>query len=223
MGSQMSTGRKCSSPARPCLRTTARSLRSLARRSAGNDSTRSSQPRDRPSELRRAANVGMSESCPLGRARPCGVRRLPRRHGHHPEGAAHGAPVVAIPFGRDQPEVARRVEVARAGVRLPAHKLTPTPSPNRRPRRDQPPTGSAAHRRRVRGGGRTRRRGRRTRDTHSDTRAHVTTRRAQIRRRRVAVRRVGGDVVAYGPRASQTGRRPSGRGLESVLRRRADR
>ena len=38
---------------------------------------------------------------------------------------AHGVPVVAIPFGRDQPEVARRVEVARAGVRLPASKLTP--------------------------------------------------------------------------------------------------
>jgi MGT family glycosyltransferase len=38
---------------------------------------------------------------------------------------AHGVPVVAVPFGRDQPEVARRVEVARAGVRLPARKLTP--------------------------------------------------------------------------------------------------
>ncbi len=38
---------------------------------------------------------------------------------------AHGVPVVAIPFGRDQPEVARRVEVARAGVRLPARHLTP--------------------------------------------------------------------------------------------------
>jgi MGT family glycosyltransferase len=37
---------------------------------------------------------------------------------------AHGVPVVAIPFGRDQPEVARRVEVARAGVRLPARQLT---------------------------------------------------------------------------------------------------
>jgi MGT family glycosyltransferase len=36
---------------------------------------------------------------------------------------AHGVPVVAVPFGRDQPEVARRVEVARAGVRLPAEKL----------------------------------------------------------------------------------------------------
>jgi MGT family glycosyltransferase len=36
---------------------------------------------------------------------------------------AHGVPVVAIPFGRDQPEVARRVEVAGAGVRLPPTKL----------------------------------------------------------------------------------------------------
>jgi MGT family glycosyltransferase len=37
---------------------------------------------------------------------------------------AHGVPVVAVPFGRDQPEVARRIEVARAGIRLPARKLT---------------------------------------------------------------------------------------------------
>jgi MGT family glycosyltransferase len=38
---------------------------------------------------------------------------------------AFGVPVVAVPFGRDQPEVARRVEVSGAGVRLPAHRLTP--------------------------------------------------------------------------------------------------
>jgi MGT family glycosyltransferase len=38
---------------------------------------------------------------------------------------AHGVPVVAVPFGRDQPEVARRVEVAGAGVRLTARTLTP--------------------------------------------------------------------------------------------------
>jgi UDP:flavonoid glycosyltransferase YjiC (YdhE family) len=36
-----------------------------------------------------------------------------------------GVPVVAVPFGRDQPEVARRVEVARAGVRLPSGRLSP--------------------------------------------------------------------------------------------------
>ena len=37
---------------------------------------------------------------------------------------ARGVPVCVVPFGRDQFEVARRVEVARAGTRLPAKKLT---------------------------------------------------------------------------------------------------
>ena len=32
-------------------------------------------------------------------------------------------PIVAVPFGRDQPEVSRRVEVAGAGIRLPLRKL----------------------------------------------------------------------------------------------------
>lgn len=36
---------------------------------------------------------------------------------------ARGVPVCAVPFGRDQLEVARRVEVARAGTRLPAKRL----------------------------------------------------------------------------------------------------
>lgn len=36
---------------------------------------------------------------------------------------ARGVPVCAVPFGRDQLEVARRVEVARAGARLPASRL----------------------------------------------------------------------------------------------------
>jgi MGT family glycosyltransferase len=38
---------------------------------------------------------------------------------------AHGVPVCAVPFGRDQLEVARRVEVARAGTRLPVRRLRP--------------------------------------------------------------------------------------------------
>ncbi|MEB3982111.1 glycosyltransferase [Mycobacterium sp. 663a-19] len=38
---------------------------------------------------------------------------------------ARGVPVCVVPFGRDQFEVARRVEVARCGTRLPAKKLTP--------------------------------------------------------------------------------------------------
>ncbi len=37
---------------------------------------------------------------------------------------ARGVPVCVVPFGRDQFEVARRVEVARCGTRLPAKKLT---------------------------------------------------------------------------------------------------
>jgi UDP:flavonoid glycosyltransferase YjiC (YdhE family) len=35
-----------------------------------------------------------------------------------------GVPVCVVPYGRDQFEVARRVEVARCGTRLPAKKLT---------------------------------------------------------------------------------------------------
>ncbi|UTI65891.1 hypothetical protein NBH00_06675 [Paraconexibacter antarcticus] len=38
---------------------------------------------------------------------------------------AAGVPVCVVPFGRDQFEVARRVEVAGAGTRLPAPRLSP--------------------------------------------------------------------------------------------------
>ncbi len=38
---------------------------------------------------------------------------------------AAGVPVCVVPFGRDQLEVARHVEVAGAGVRLPAKRLSP--------------------------------------------------------------------------------------------------
>ena len=38
---------------------------------------------------------------------------------------ARGVPVCAVPFGRDQLEVARRVELCGAGTRLPASKLRP--------------------------------------------------------------------------------------------------
>ncbi len=39
---------------------------------------------------------------------------------------ARGVPVCAVPFGRDQFEVARRVEVAHAGSRLVARRLSPS-------------------------------------------------------------------------------------------------
>jgi MGT family glycosyltransferase len=38
---------------------------------------------------------------------------------------ARGVPVCAVPFGRDQLEVARRVELAGAGTRLPSKRLSP--------------------------------------------------------------------------------------------------
>lgn len=38
---------------------------------------------------------------------------------------ARGVPVCAVPYGRDQFEVARRVEVAGCGTRLPARRLSP--------------------------------------------------------------------------------------------------
>jgi UDP:flavonoid glycosyltransferase YjiC (YdhE family) len=38
---------------------------------------------------------------------------------------ASGVPVCVVPFGRDQLEVARHVEVAGAGARLPAARLRP--------------------------------------------------------------------------------------------------
>jgi UDP:flavonoid glycosyltransferase YjiC (YdhE family) len=38
---------------------------------------------------------------------------------------AMGVPVCAVPFGRDQPQVARRVEATAAGTRLPASQLSP--------------------------------------------------------------------------------------------------
>ena len=39
---------------------------------------------------------------------------------------ARGVPVCVVPYGRDQFEAARRVEVSRSGTRLPAKNLTPS-------------------------------------------------------------------------------------------------
>ncbi|BCI52051.1 glycosyl transferase [Mycolicibacterium litorale] len=39
---------------------------------------------------------------------------------------ARGVPVCVVPYGRDQFEVARRVQAARCGTRLPARQLSPT-------------------------------------------------------------------------------------------------
>jgi UDP:flavonoid glycosyltransferase YjiC (YdhE family) len=39
--------------------------------------------------------------------------------------AIAGVPMVVVPFGRDQPEIARRVSECRAGVTLAPKRLTP--------------------------------------------------------------------------------------------------
>ena len=79
-----------------------------------------------PAHLPTAPNVRVARFLPhaplLGRA-ACVVCHSGM--GITQKALAHGVPVVAVPFGRDQPEVARRLEVAGAGVRLPARKLTP--------------------------------------------------------------------------------------------------
>jgi hypothetical protein len=50
---------------------------------------------------------------------------LPWGMGLRQNALAAGVPVCVVPFGPDQPEVAWRVELARAGIRLPASRLRP--------------------------------------------------------------------------------------------------
>ena len=57
---------------------------------------------------------------------------------------ARGVPVCVVPFGRDQLEVARRVEVARCGTRLPARRLSPRAAAGQGARGDDDDRGRAA-------------------------------------------------------------------------------
>jgi MGT family glycosyltransferase len=81
-------------------------------------------PSDDPGTLRVPANAHVERFVPhsivLDRA-VCAITH--GGMGATQKALARGVPVVAVPFGRDQSEVARRVEVAGAGVRLPARKL----------------------------------------------------------------------------------------------------
>ena len=79
-----------------------------------------------PTGLQAAANVRVERFLPHGpllERAACVVCHAGM--GITQKALARGVPVVAVPFGRDQPEVARRVEVAGAGVRLAARRLTP--------------------------------------------------------------------------------------------------
>ncbi len=67
---------------------------------------------------------------------------------------AAGVPVCAVPFGRDQLEVARRVEVCGAGTRLPASRLNPERLRQKVQEAIEPQRGGGEDRRGVRGRGR---------------------------------------------------------------------
>lgn len=81
-------------------------------------------PTGDPSQLKLPANAHVERFIPhtpvLERA-ACAITH--GGMGSTQKALAHGVPVCAVPFGRDQLEVARRVEVAHAGTRLPAKRL----------------------------------------------------------------------------------------------------
>jgi MGT family glycosyltransferase len=83
-------------------------------------------PADDPAGLRAPPNAHIERFIPhrpiLERA-ACAVTH--GGMGTTQKALSHGVPVCAVPFGRDQHEVARRVETAHAGTRLPARRLRP--------------------------------------------------------------------------------------------------
>ena len=83
-------------------------------------------PAGLPSEVTLAPNATVREFAPHGPILDRAVCAVTHGGmGATQKALARGVPVCVVPFGRDQFEVARRVEVARCGTRLPAKKLTP--------------------------------------------------------------------------------------------------
>jgi MGT family glycosyltransferase len=82
-------------------------------------------PAGLPSDVRLAPNATVCEFVPHGPVLDRAVCAITHGGmGATQKALARGVPVCVVPFGRDQFEVARRVEVARCGTRLPAKKLT---------------------------------------------------------------------------------------------------
>lgn len=82
-------------------------------------------PAGRPEEFATAPNATVRTHVPHGMVldrAECAVTH--GGMGATQKALLRGVPVCAVPFGRDQFEVARRVEVARCGTRLPAKKLS---------------------------------------------------------------------------------------------------
>jgi MGT family glycosyltransferase len=79
-----------------------------------------------PDDLRVARNARVERFLPHGailELAACAVTH--GGMGATQKALARGVPVCAVPFGRDQLEVARRVELCGAGTRLPARRLRP--------------------------------------------------------------------------------------------------
>ena len=78
------------------------------------------------SDLRAPANARIVEFVPHSHLLPRAVCAVTHGGmGGTQKALAHGVPVCVVPFGRDQLEVARRVEIAGAGTRLPSSRLRP--------------------------------------------------------------------------------------------------
>ncbi len=77
------------------------------------------------SKVSTAGNVRVEEYVPHGQVLPdCAVVVCHGGMGIVTKALHAGVPVAVVPFGRDQPEIARRVSEAGAGVSLPAKRLT---------------------------------------------------------------------------------------------------
>jgi MGT family glycosyltransferase len=83
-------------------------------------------PAGQPDSLVRAPNATVCGLIPHGRVLERAVCAVTHGGmGATQKALARGVPVCVVPFGRDQFEVARRVEVAGCGTRLPAKRLSP--------------------------------------------------------------------------------------------------
>jgi MGT family glycosyltransferase len=84
-------------------------------------------PAGRPDEIAASPNATVLQFIPHGMVLDRAVCAVTHGGmGATQKALAHGIPVCVVPYGRDQLEVARRVEVAQCGTRLPAKKLSPS-------------------------------------------------------------------------------------------------
>jgi MGT family glycosyltransferase len=84
-------------------------------------------PAGRPHEVASSGNATVLQFIPHGLVLDRAVCAVTHGGmGATQKALARGIPVCVVPYGRDQLEVARRVEVAQCGTRLPAKKLSPS-------------------------------------------------------------------------------------------------